>query len=343
MVCVTGAPAPYHRRPARVSTTTSEGTSCAVDFEHTPRRTGAFAVLACVSLLAAACGGTTADDGADNGDNRENGGALESAELTAEDGESGLDEAGEPVRGDTLTYGQEADTNGGFCLSEAQLAISGMMVVRAIYDTLTVPNAEGEFVPYLAKSVEPNDDFTEWDITVREGIQFHDGSDLDAEVVKNNIDAYRGEYEGRSSLLFAFVLQNITETEVVDDLTTRVTMEVPWPAFPAYLFSTSRLGIMAQSQLDDAETCAQNPVGTGPFRFVNWDPNEIFQAERNEDYWQIAPDGEPYPYVDASSSCPSPMARSATPPWRLAASTSCTPSTRPTSPPAGEISATPAR
>jgi ABC-type transport system substrate-binding protein len=36
-------------------------------------------------------------------------------------------------------------------------------------------------------------------------------------------------------------------------------------------------------------------VGTGPFRFVNWDPNEIFRAERNEDYWQIAPDGEPYP------------------------------------------------
>ncbi len=174
-----------------------------------------------------------------------------------------------------------------------------MMVSRAIYDTLTIPNAEGEFVPYLAESVEPNDDFTEWEITVREGITFHDGSDLDAEVVKNNIDAYRGEYEGRPSLLFAFVFTNITETEVVDDLTVRVSMEVPWVAFPAYLYGSSRLGIMAQSQLDDAETCNTNPVGTGPFSFVNWSPNEIFQAERNEDYWQMAPDGEPYPYADA--------------------------------------------
>jgi peptide/nickel transport system substrate-binding protein len=267
------------------------------------RRTGAFAVLACVSLLAAACGGTSSDDAADNG---EDGAALESAGLTAEDGESGLDEAGEPVRGGTLTYGQEADTNGGFCLPEAQLAISGIMVARAIYDTLTVPNAEGEFVPYLAESVEPNEDFTEWDITVREGVQFHDGSDLDAEVLKNNIDAFRGEYEGRASLLFAFLLTNVTDTEVVDDLTVRVTLEVPWPAFPAYLFSTGRAGIMAQSQLDDADTCAQNPVGTGPFSFVNWDPNEIFQAERNENYWQIAPDGEPYPYVDAIEFVPIP-------------------------------------
>ncbi|CAN5741263.1 ABC transporter substrate-binding protein [soil metagenome] len=248
------------------------------------------------SLLAASCGGTSSDDA---GDNDENGGALESAGLTAADGESGLDEAGDPVRGGTLTYGQEADTNGGFCLPEAQLAISGMMVSRAIYDTLTVPNAEGEFVPYLAESVEPNDDFTEWDITVREGITFHDGSDLDAEVVKNNLDAYRGEYEGRASLLFAFVFTSITETEVVDDLTVRVSTEVPWVAFPAYLYSSSRLGIMAQSQLDDAETCGTNPVGTGPFSFVNWSPNEIFQAERNEDYWQMAPDGEPYPYADA--------------------------------------------
>ena len=82
--------------------------------------------------------------------------------------------------------------SGGFCLPEAQLAISGEMVVRAIYDTLTIPNSEGEYVPYLAESVTPNDDFTEWTIKLRDGVKFHDGIDADAEVVKNNLDAYRG-------------------------------------------------------------------------------------------------------------------------------------------------------
>jgi len=242
------------------------------------------------SLLAAACGGSQAGDkpAADN---------LEDAGLTAADGESGLADAGDPVRGGTLVYGVEADSSGGYCLPEGQLAISGMLAVRAIYDTLTAPNAEGDYVPYLAKSVTPNDDFTEWTIELRDGITFHDGSDLTAEVVKNNIDAYRGAYEGRSPLLFTFTLSNIDTTEVVDD-TVVVKTKVPWVAFPAFLYGSSRFGIMGQAQLDDADSCDRNLIGTGPFKFEQWSPNDKFVGSRNEDYWQIAPDGEPYPYAD---------------------------------------------
>jgi peptide/nickel transport system substrate-binding protein len=255
---------------------------------RTTRNRGIAAVLA-FSLLAAACGGSKASD--------ESTESLEDAGLNAEAGESGLADAGEPQRGGQLVYGVEADSSGGYCLPEGQLAISGMMIVRAIYDTLTVPNAEGDYVPYLAKSVTPNDDFTEWTITIREGVKFHDGTDLTAEVVKNNIDAYRGQYEGRSPLLFTFTLQNIDTTTVEGD-SVIVTTKVPWVAFPAFLYSSSRMGIMAQSQLDDAESCNRELVGTGPFKFVSWSTNESLVGERNEDYWQIAPDGEPYPYAD---------------------------------------------
>ena len=248
--------------------------------------------LLALALVLSACGGTKSGD---SGNKK----SLESEGLTADAGESGLSDAGKPVRGGTIKYGVEADSQAGYCLPEAQLAISGMMVVRAFYDTLTVPNAEGGYTPYLAKAVEPNDDYTEWTITLREGIKFHDGTDLDATVVKNNLDAYRGTYPTRKPLLFTFVFKNIDKTEVVDDMNVKVTMKTPWVAFPAFLYGSSRIGIMAQSQLDDETSCASKLVGTGPFTFESWDIKTSIKGKANPDYWQTAPDGKPYPYADA--------------------------------------------
>ncbi|MBX3284277.1 MAG: ABC transporter substrate-binding protein [Acidimicrobiales bacterium] len=254
----------------------------------------ALAGVLAISLLASGCGGAKKGSEGSGGGEK-----LDDIGLNADAGESGLADAGEPTRGGKLIYGLEADTNGGFCLSEGQLAISGMMVVRAVYDTLTVPNAEGDYVPYLAKSVTHDDAYQTWDIVIREGVKFHDGTDLTAEVVKNNLDAYRGAYPGRDSLLLAFNLRNIASVEVTAPDTVQVKTVVPWVAFPSYLYSSSRLGIMAQSQLDDKDSCARKLVGTGPFKFVSWNPNQKFVAERNPDYWQIAPDGKPYPYADS--------------------------------------------
>ena len=73
--------------------------------------------------------------------------------------------------GGEITYGLEAETGGGWCPRTARLAISGIEVAAAIYDTLTAPNTKGEIVPYLAKSVTPNADFTQWTITLRDGVE----------------------------------------------------------------------------------------------------------------------------------------------------------------------------
>ena len=75
--------------------------------------------------------------------------------------------------GGDITFGLEAESNS-FCTTKAQLAISGIQVVAAVYDTLTVPNDKGLSVPYLAKSVTPNSDFTIWTIGLRDGVKFHD-------------------------------------------------------------------------------------------------------------------------------------------------------------------------
>ncbi len=138
-----------------------------------------------LSLVAAACGGSSDNGGGDDESGGGDGEEVDALQVP--------EDSGEPVSGGELTYYLEAETNGGYCLAEAQLAISGVQVARSVYDTLTAPNADGEYVPFLAESVESNEDFTEWTITIREGIKFHNDTDLTAEVVKNNLDAYRGQ------------------------------------------------------------------------------------------------------------------------------------------------------
>src|SRR5262245_31411675 len=124
-----------------------------------------------------ACGG---DDNGGGGDNN-------SSKGTQPD-ESNL----KPEAGGEVTYRLEADTTGGWCLPEAQLAIAGIQVARTIYDTLTAPDENGEIKPFLAESFSSNADATEWTFKLRPGIKFSDGTDLTAQVVKDNIDAWRG-------------------------------------------------------------------------------------------------------------------------------------------------------
>jgi peptide/nickel transport system substrate-binding protein len=233
------------------------------------------AALVALAMVATACGGGDDDGGGATGD-----------------------DAGTPTPGGTVVYGLEAETTDGWCLPEAQLAIGGIMVAQSIYDTLTRPNAEGEIEPWLAESVEPNETSDVWTITVPEGVTFHDGSELTAEVVKNNLDAYRGQYPARSPLLFVFVFEPIESVEVVDPLTVEVTLKQPWVSFDAALYGSGRIGMLAQAQLDDTSSCAEELIGTGPFMKTDWVPNQKFTAEKNPDYWATDAAGEQLPYLD---------------------------------------------
>ncbi len=231
-------------------------------------------------MVAAACGGSSDSS---NGGNS---------------GGNGDENAGTPTPGGEVAYGLLNESSGGYCLPEAQLAISGIQVAKTIYDTLVAPSENNGYVPFLAESMEPNDDYTKWTMKLRDGVKFHDGSDLNATVVKNNLDAYRGEYAARQPLLFAFVFEDIATVDVVDDLTLTITTKIPWPALPATLYGSGRIGIMAQAQLDDPDHCDTNLIGTGPFKLDEWAINDHLTASKNEDYWQTDADGNQLPYLD---------------------------------------------
>ncbi len=238
---------------------------------------GLLSALLAVTLVAGSCGG--GDD-------------------SSSDDSNGSEAPGEPVSGGEFVFAVEAGNSGGWCMPEAQLAAAGNQMAQAIYEPLTAVNEDGDVIPFLAETLEPNEDFTLWTMTLRDGIKFHDGTDMDAEVVKNNIDAYRGTYPGRSPLLFPFVLADIDEVTVVDDMTIEIITKSSWPTFPGYLNLGGRFGIIAQAQLDDADTCESNLIGTGPFVLDEWVPNDHLTASKNPDYWQSDEDGTQLPYLD---------------------------------------------
>ena len=199
----------------------------------------------------------------------------------------------QPRHGGSVTFGLEAETTGGYCLPNANLAISGIMVVNAIYDTLTTLNDKGQYVPYLAQSVTPNATFDQWTIKLRPNVTFQNGEPLDAAAVKLNLDSYRGANPRINAPLNSFVFANVANVTAVDPLTVVVTTKTPWPAFPAYLWQGGRSGILAPAQLNNPATCASNMIGTGPFKLQEWRPNEHLVAVRNPNYWRKG-----LPYLD---------------------------------------------
>jgi len=202
-----------------------------------------------------------------------------------------------------VTFALEAETTN-YCLSRAQMAISGIQVVAAVYDTLTVPNAKGVAVPYLAKSVEPNTDFTEWTIGLRDGITFHNGEPLDANAVKLNLDALRGAPGApNSGPLFTIILKFVSDVQVVDPATVKVVLNTPVVDFPNYLFSQGRWGIMAPEQINAGAECATKMIGTGPFKLESYAQNEKTVVTANEDYWQKG-----YPKLEQITFVPVPEA-----------------------------------
>jgi peptide/nickel transport system substrate-binding protein len=246
--------------------------------------TVAAATVALLAVIASACGGSSSKGSTPT--------SAAGPVTTAGIHDNSASDA-KPVPGGSLTYGLEADTSGGFCLYKAQLAIGGIQVARTIYDTLTMPGGDGKIHPYLAQSVTGSANNTIWTIKLRPNIKFHDGSALDASTVKENLDHYR-----KDNQLFVFVFADITAVDVVDPLTVKVTSKVPWTAFPWFLWSSSRLGIMAKAQMESPD-CNTKLIGTGPFKFVSWKFGDKFVAKKNPTYWYKDPKtGAQLPYLD---------------------------------------------
>ena len=188
-----------------------------------------------------------------------------------------------------------------FCIGQS--TTNSLGIIRSVYDTLVERSADDELVPYLASSVIPNSTRTEWTITLRPGILYHDGSSLDAANVKLNLDAIRGEMwkkggDGTDPNLLHISYSNVLDVVVVNELTVKVILELSQVDFLETLYAGGRAAMRASAQINDKLLCYNSAIGTGPFTVVS-KTNDLVELDRNPNYWRRDPNnGNQLPYLD---------------------------------------------
>ena len=199
-----------------------------------------------------------------------------------------------PVRGGTLTYLLEGETDT-WNIPGANCAISCITVMRQVAEPLTIVNASGEVEPFLLESIESNADFTEYTLTMRDGVVFHDGTPADGAAVQRNLqEMAKGILQGQ---VLVDLVGGPDGIELVDPMTVKVTFGRPFATFPTNI--ADRTGyLMAPAFWDDPELAAALPIGTGPFKMTEFVRGEQTVLEANPDYWRMGADGEPLPYLD---------------------------------------------
>lgn len=260
---------------------------------NTQRRHKSGRVLAALvltaGLIGAACGGDDAKTGTtDTAGVDTTTGDTAAAATTVPPPTTAAEEV--PVPGGSMVFAVEPAPANPWRPSEILCAASCHQVLRNIFDSLTLPNSDGSWSPYLAESVVPNDDFTEWTITAREGVAFHDGTAFDGAAIVDNLE------RARIGTVTQFPLQPITGVELVDPMTAKVTLNTSWVAFPFIL--TGQVGYIASPTwlaASDADALLKTlPVGTGPFVSDSYADGESFLMSRNDSYWN-----DPYPFLDS--------------------------------------------
>ena len=162
----------------------------------------------------------------------------------------------------------------------------GAWVFGNIIEPLITLNADMEIEPRLATAWEFVDP-TRLRFTLREGVSFHDGTPFNAEAVKLTWDrALFADPPGRWKSLAG----PIAAVEVVDEFTVDIVTEEPYGPL---LLTTTMIytGVVSPAAVAEfGEDYGRNPVGTGPFKFVEWRTNDRIVLEANEDYWRGRPD-----------------------------------------------------
>jgi peptide/nickel transport system substrate-binding protein len=204
---------------------------------------------------------------------------------------------GPPVYGGHLRVALEGETNNWLPGRGNHVAPAALTVAMALFDPLVRLDHEGRFQPYLAESVTPNETFDVWTVRLRPGVQFHDGTLLDAEALKWNFDNL---HKRQGSVTFGSI-RDIDRMEIVDELTVNYFLTRSVVPFPDMLTRAVGWPVSPTAVQRYGEEAGLYPVGTGPFQLLEWRRDDRMELRRNDNYWR-----EGLPYLDAITFRPLP-------------------------------------
>ncbi|SFS16820.1 peptide/nickel transport system substrate-binding protein [Microbacterium sp. cf046] len=152
--------------------------------------------------------------------------------------------------------------------------------IQAVYDTLLLATPEGTIEPFLATEWSYNEDNTELRLTIRDDVDFTDGTHLTADIVKQNLERFKA---GTST--DASYLANVSTVAAPDDTTVVLTLSAPDPALLNYLTRTA--GLVASPAMFEDPDAATNPIGSGPYILdtAATVTGTTYVYTKNPDYW----------------------------------------------------------
>ena len=211
--------------------------------------------LACLMLLSACGGGQSAEPGGGDG--------------------------GPATYKDTLTWAQAADvTSLDPHVGKESCAVT---VNTQIFSTLMRVTGDGDPQPSLAESYQQLDD-TSWEFTIRQGVKFHDGTEMTLEDVKYSLD------RAVASSYVNYVVSFIESVEITGDNTIVIHTVEPYVPILNNL-SIPFTAIVPKAYIEEHgdEYFAQHPIGTGPYKMVEWNPGESIKLEAFDEYFGGTP------------------------------------------------------
>lgn len=154
-------------------------------------------------------------------------------------------------------------------------------VLYNVFEGLVKPDKNGDMVSAVASDYDVSEDAKVYTFTLREGVKFHNGKEVTAEDVKYSIERNAGLLESNPEPLIS-AFDKIESVNIEDSSTVKIVLSEA----DTELISFLTVAIIPC----DYEEQATAPVGTGPFKFVSYSPQQNFKVEKFDEYWGTKPE-----------------------------------------------------